>query len=111
MKKEKLNLQDDAGSQEKINELFHWTDTVITQTKKQAIEIIPVEYHDFLVRHRLDFEMNSEFLLKLTPKYDEAVYSEDLSLLIYLNKDLIVELALLLKFGILTALPSSKYAS
>ena len=55
--------------------------------------------------------MNTDFKVKLTPKDDKAVYSQNLPLLIYLKKDLIVELALMHKFGIITVLPFSKNAS
>ena len=55
--------------------------------------------------------MNTEFKVKLTPKDDKAVYSQSLPMPIHLKKDLIVELALMHKYGIITVLPFSKYAS
>ena len=55
--------------------------------------------------------MNTEFKVKLTPKNYKAVYSENLPMPIYLKKDLIVDLALMHKYGIITVLPFSKYAS
>ena len=55
--------------------------------------------------------MNTEFKVKLTPKDDKAVYSQSLPLPIHLKEDLIVELALMHKYGIITVLPFSKYAS
>ena len=55
--------------------------------------------------------MNTEFKVKLTPKDDKAVYSQSLSMPIRLKEDLIVELALMHKYGTITALPFSKYAS
>ena len=79
--------------------------------EKQAIENILVEYHDILARHRMDIEMNTEFKVKLTPKDDKVVYSQSLPMPIYLKEDLIVELALMHKYGIITVLPFCKYAS
>ena len=79
--------------------------------EKQAIEDILVEYHDIFARHRMDIGMNTEFKVKLTPKDDKAVYSQSLPMPIHLTEDLIVELALLHKYGIITVLPFSKYAS
>ena len=55
--------------------------------------------------------MNTEFRVKLTPKDDKAVNSQSLPMPIHLKKDLIVELALMHKHGIITVLPFSKYAS
>ena len=79
--------------------------------KKQAIEDILVEYHNIFARHRMDIGMNTEFKVKLTPKNDKAVYSQSLPMPIHLKEDLIVELALMHKHGIVTVLPLSKYAS
>ena len=55
--------------------------------------------------------MNTEFKVKLTPKDDKAVYSQSLPMPIHLKEDLIVELALMHKYGIITVKPFSKYAS
>ena len=55
--------------------------------------------------------MNTELKVKLTPKDNKIVYSQTLPMLIHLKEDLIVELALIHKYGIITVLPFSKYAS
>ena len=55
--------------------------------------------------------MNTEFKVKLTPKDEKAVYSQSLPMPILLKEDLIVELALMHKYGIITILPFSKHAS
>ena len=83
---------------------------MLTETEKQAVEDIPVEYHDIFARHRMDIEMNTEFKVKLTPKDDKPVYSQSLPMPIHLKEDLIVELALMHKNGIIRVLPFSKYA-
>ena len=49
--------------------------------------------------------------MKLTPKDDKAVYSQSLPMPIHLKGDLIVELAPMHKYGIITVLPFSTYAS
>ena len=109
--KEKLNPQESTESRNKFLKRFDWTDTLLTETEKQAIEDILVEYHDIFARHRMDIGMNTEFKVKLTPKDDKAVYSQSLPMPIHLKEDLIVELALMHKYGIITVLPFSKYAS
>ena len=109
--KEKLNPQESTESRNKFLKRFDWTDTLLTETEKQATENILVEYHDIFARQRMDIGMNTEFKVKLTPKDDKAVYSQSLPMPIHLKVDLIVELALLHKYGIVTVLPFSKYAS
>ena len=55
--------------------------------------------------------MNTEFKVRLIPKDDAAVYSQSLPMPVHLKEDLIVELALMHKYGIITVLPFSEYAS
>ena len=55
--------------------------------------------------------MNTEFKVRLIPKDDKAVYSQSLPMPIHLKEDLIVELALMHKYGIITVVPFSKNAS
>ena len=109
--KEKLNPQESTESRNKFLKRFDWTNTLHTEMEKQAIEDILVEYHDIFARHRMDIGMNTEFKVKLTPKDDKAVYGKSLPMPIHLKEDLIVELALMRKHGIITVLPFSKYAS
>ena len=111
MDKEKLNPQESTESRNKFLKRFDWTDTLLTETEKQAIEDIPVEYHDISARHRMDIGINTEFRVKLTPKNNKPVYCQSLPMPIHLKEDLIVELALMHKYGIITVLPFSKYAS
>ena len=109
--KEKLNPQKSIESRNKFLERFDWTDTLLIETEKQAIENILFEYHDIFARHTMDIGMNTEFKVKLTPKDDKAVYNQSLPIPIHLKEDLNVELALMHKYGIITVLPFSKYAS
>ena len=55
--------------------------------------------------------MNNQFKVCLTPKNDKPVYTQSLPVSINLKDDLTVELALMHKYGIITTLPFSKYAS
>ena len=73
--KEKLNPQESTEARNKFLKRFDWTDTLLTETEKQATEDILVEYHDIFARHRMDIGMNREFKVKLTPKDDKAGYS------------------------------------
>ena len=55
--------------------------------------------------------MNTQFKVSLTPKDDKPVYTQSLPVPINHKEDLTVELALMHKYGIITTLPFSKYAS
>ena len=109
--KEKLNPKDDNESRIEFLKRFDWTDTLLNEDEKQAVEDILVDNHDIFARHRMDIGMNTEFKVRLTPKDEKAVYSQSLPMPIDLKEDLIVELALMHKYGIITVLPFSKYAS
>ena len=109
--KEELKPQESTESRNKFPERFDWTDTFLTETEKQASEDILVDYHDIFTRHRMDIRLNTEFKVKLTPKDGKALYSQSLPRPIHLKEVLIVELALKHKYGIITVLPFSKYAS
>ena len=90
---------------------FDWTDTILSPFEKQHIEDILVQYHDIFARHRFDIGTNREFKVKLTPNDDRPTYSQSLPTPINLKDDITVELALLHRYGIITTLPFSKYAS
>ena len=109
--KEKLSPKDDNESRNEFLKRFDWTDTLLNKKEKHAVEDILVEYHDIFARHRMDIGMNTEFKVRLTPKDDKAVYSQSLPMPIHLKEDLFVELAHMHKYGIITVLPFSKYAS
>ena len=109
--KEKLNPKDDLEPRTEFSKRFDWTDTLLTETEKQAVEDILFEYHDIFARHRMDIGMNTEFKVKLIPKDEKTVYSQSLPMPMHLKEDLIVELALMHKYGTITVLPFSKYAS
>ena len=63
------------------------------------------------LQHTMDNGMNTEFKVKIKSKDDKAVYNQRLPMPIHLKEDLIVEVALMDKYGIITVLPFSKYAS
>ena len=105
--KEKLNPKDDIESRMEFLKRFDCTDTLLTETEKQAVEDILVEYHDIFARHRMDNGMNTEFKVKLTPKDDKAIYSQNIPMPIHLKEDSIVEIALMHIYWTITVLPFS----
>ena len=91
--------------------MFKWTDSLITGKDRDNLENTIVDFHDIFARHRLDIGMNTQFKVSLTPKNDKPVYTQSLPVPINLKDDLTVELALMHRYGIVTILPFSKYAS
>ena len=84
---------------------------MLQQHEVKQIEALLVEFHDIFARHRFDIGMNEEFTVKLTPKDESPAYSQSLPTPVNLKDDILVELALLHKYGIITTLPFSRYAS
>ena len=75
---------------------------MLNQHEIKKIESLLVEYYDLFARHRFDIGMIEEFTVKLTPKDDSPAYSQNLPTPVNLKEDIIVELALLHKYGIIT---------
>ena len=108
---EQLNPQEDPESRQQFLSNFDWTDSMLQPAEIARIEDLLVEFHDIFARHRFDIGMNEDFKVKLTPKDDSPAYIQSLPTPINLKEDILVELALLHRYGIITTLPFSKYAS
>ena len=55
-----LNPRDSAELWEKHLEQFEWTDTLLTELERKAVENILIEYHDLPATNRKDNEINGE---------------------------------------------------
>ena len=73
--------------------------------QQHEIESFLIEFHDIFARQRLDIGINEEFTVKLTSKDDSPAYSQSLPTPNNLKEDILAELALLHKYGIITTLP------
>ena len=108
---EKLYPLENTNSRNQFLSNFDWTDSTLQPEAKQAVENLLVEFHDFFARHRFDIGINTEFKVQLTPFDNRPAYSQSLLAPINLKDDILVKLAPLHKYGIITTLPFSKYAS
>ena len=108
---ETLDPTQDEESRAQFLKNFDRKDSTLTFEEKEKIEELLMEFHDIFARHRFDIDMNEEFKVKLTPKDDSPAYSQSHPAPINLKEDKLVELAMLHKYGIITTLPFSKYAS
>ena len=69
------------------------------------------KYHHIFARHRLDIGANEEFKVKLTPENDKPMYTQGPPTPIHYRDEVLVELALLQYWGVITTLTYSKYSS
>ena len=70
-----------------------------------------MDFHYIFARHRFDVRINREFKVQLTPLDNRPAYSQSHPAPISLKDEILVELALLHQYGIITTPPFSKYAS
>ena len=70
-----------------------------------------MDFHDIFARHRFDIGIITEFKVQLTPFDNRPAYRQSLPAPITLKDDILVELALLHKYSIITTLPFIKDAS
>ena len=108
---EQLNPLEDTNSRNQILSNFEWTYSILQLDAKQAVEDLLVEFYDISARHRFDIGINREFKVQLTPLDNRPAYSQSLPAPINLKDKILVELALLHRYGIITILPFSKYVS
>ena len=111
IKKAELDPTKDQESRKKFPDMFKWEGSQIAGNDKKQLEQTIIEYNDIFARHRLDIGINNNFKVKLTPKDERPTVTQSLPVPINLKEDLTVELALMHRYGIITTLPFSKYAS
>ena len=70
-----------------------------------------MEFHDIFARHRFDIGISTDFTVQLTPLDNRPDFSQSLLASTNIIEDIIVALALLHNYGIITNLLVSKYAS
>ena len=109
-KLEQLNPQDDIISRNELLAIFDGTDSTLETGAKQAVEALLVGFCDNFAWHGFDIAINTELKVHFTRLDNRFGYSQSLLALINLKGDILGELALLHKYGIITILTFSKYA-
>ena len=79
---------------------------MVTPIERAKIESLLVELQDIFARHRYDIGMNDDFKVKLTPKDDSPACSQNFPAPIHFKEYILVELALLHRYSIITILRS-----
>ena len=98
-------------SRNRVLSNFDGTNATLDQDAKEEVGAPLVEFHDNFERRRFDIGITREFNVQLTPLDNIPAYSQNLTTTINFKDDILVELALLHKYGIITTLPFSDYAS
>ena len=75
---------------------------VLSHDQKQDLENFFVEYHDVFAKHRFDVGYNTELKIQSTPEHPLHVYVQGPPAPIHLRDEILVELALLRYFDIIT---------
>ena len=108
---QQLKPLEDTNSGDQFLSNLDWTNSTLQLDAKQAIEYLLVEVHDIFARYRFDIGIKAEFNVQLTPLDNRPAYIQSLPAPIDLKGDILVEPALLHKYGIVTILPFINYAS
>ena len=105
-------LDPSKSDEQRMNFLknFTWDNSLLIPSQRLQVEELLVKYNSIFARHHFDNGMNTDFKVKLTPQHEEPVYSQSLPTPTNLKDDLLVELALVQEYGIITTLPHSKYS-
>ena len=110
-KEEKLDPISNALDKQKFLAQFPWKNSVFNSEQRRTVENLLLEYHHIFARHRLDIGKNDDFKVKLTPEHDEPMYTQGPPTPIHYRDEVLVELALLQYWGVITTLKYSKYSS
>ena len=99
-----LDPQQNSGDRETFLKQFDWSKSALTAEQIQKMQEILVEYNDVFAKHRFDVGYNTELKVKLTPAHDLPVYVQSPPTPIHLRDEILVELALMQYFSIVTLL-------
>ena len=108
---EKMDPANKDEDREVFLNSFDWTTSVLTGNEKTELSNLLVDYADIFAKHRFDVGYNTEMAIKLTPEHSMPTYMQSPPTPIHLKDELLIELALMQYYDIITTLPNSKYSS
>ena len=109
--RDSLNPMTNANDKETFLNQFNWYKSSLTKEQISQMQELLVEYYDIFAKHRFDVGYNTELKVKLTPAHDLPVYVQSPPTPIHHRDEILIELALMQYYGIVTLLPNSKYSS
>ena len=110
-RQEKMDPKNNEADKLEFLKKFSWDTCVLNADQKRQLAEFLVQYHDVFAKHRFDVGYNTELKIKLTPEHPLPVYVQGPPAPIHLRDEILVELALLQCFNIITTLSHSKYSS
>ena len=106
-----IDPKNDVRSRIKLFEHIDWTDTLFTETWTQTIDEILVEWHNNINgRQKWNSGVKMNFECKLRSENNKVVFIQKVPMPVQVEQDLIDNLALTHKCGVLKLLPFFKYA-
>ena len=105
---EKLDPTKDSESRKNFLSKFRWDNSILTEQEKEQIEELLVSFHNVFARHNYDVGGNDQFKIKLAPETQRPVYTQSPPIAIHLREEILIDLAIMQYFGIITTLPYSK---
>ena len=108
---ENIDPQRSPGERSIFPAKFQWSESLLNDQEKLKLEDLLVQYSDIFAKHRFDVGYNTEIKIKLTPEHSMPTYMQSPPTPIHLRDELLVELALMQYYNIITTLPYSKYSS
>ena len=110
-RQEKMDPKNNEADKLEFLRKFSWDTCVLNADPKRQLEEFLVEYHDVFAKHRFGVGYNTELKIELTPEHPLPVYVQGPPAPIHLPYEILIELALLQYFNIITTLSHSKYSS
>ena len=110
-KEEKQDYISNPSGKQKFLAQFPWKNSVFNSEQRRTVENLLLDYHHIFARHKLDIGKNDDFKVKLTPEHDEPMYTQGPPTPIDYRDDVLVELALIQYWGVITTLKYSKYSN
>ena len=109
--RDSLNPHSNKKDKETFLKQFDWSKSSLNAAQIAELQHLLIEYHNIFAKHRFDVGYNTELKVKLTPAHDLPVYVQSPPTPIHLRDEILVELALMQYYAIVTVLPNSKYSS
>ena len=108
---QKLNPTHNKERPAKFLEKINWNNSAFNQHVKQKMQNLLVNYNSNFARHWSGLLINMDCFIKLTPEHTQLEYTPYLSTPIQLRDEMLIELALMQDYEIITTLLFSKYSS
>ena len=108
---EKMDPKNNETDKLEFLKKFSWDTCVLNADQKRQLEEFLVEYHDVFAKHCFDVGYIRELNIKQTPEHPRPVYVQGPPAPIHLRDEILIELALLQYFNIITTISHSRYSS